>query len=99
MKSLLTTALTPQLAIHWSKFWRFDCYMGLYNLNYLFEIVFVILRVCGHFQVMGEIMGCSDSLFTGVGNVTVPLSTPNIIAVRSALKWNSNTIFSDPIFW
>lgn len=28
-------------------------------------------------------MGCSDSLFTGVGNVTVPLSTPNIIAVRS----------------
>ena len=40
--SLLTTTLTPQLTTHWSKFWRFDYYMGLYNLNYLIEIVLVI---------------------------------------------------------
>lgn len=83
MKSLLATILIQQLVNHWSKFLRFDCYIGFYNLNCLIEIMFVISPY-GHFSVIEETMGSFRFFIHGCRKCNHP--TPNIPAIRSTLK-------------
>lgn len=84
MMSLVTTTLTPWLTIHWSIFWRFDCYTRLYNLNYLVEIVFVILSVLWTLSGDGRNHGIILILYSSVWECDHP--TP-ILLFSQFIKW------------